>query len=482
MGFLKATGKVLSNATVIAAKGVAAAARGTGTAMHGAARFATDHQDQIASAGCAAARGAGKLMQGTGHFVATAAKAASCRLHASANASDSTAGKMLGSAAGYAADTLAVAGGATRELGAATVRISPAVGGVAGGAISGVLVTASGVVDSVALTDRQLEVARRQLQQLGHRARARSDRRLAALQAAQRGRRRKDLLDLLVIGGCTLGEILRQPDKTPPKVERAFELQYPDLAAGETFAEAVRRIPSDDLIGLVNGVKGKFFEIELVEHLNSGNLPEGLHAELAASATQRGYDVRIVDDAGRTVDELQAKATESAAYVRAALDRYPDFDVSTTKEVYAQLLAMGATERVVDSGISEAILQQKIEAAAGVARDGISVSDLVPSTLGLAAIAMSAFMDKSLSLEQRGTDFGGRTAKAGLSTAAGKLALVATQTWWLALIAGVGSGWLADKGRHKRERYATLQSAIRVLNDREAALSRAPAGMQHGNW
>ena len=34
-----------------------------------------------------------------------------------------------------------------------------------------------------------------------------------------------------------------------------------------------------------DAVKGKLFEVELLEHLNSGGLPDGFHAELAASAT-----------------------------------------------------------------------------------------------------------------------------------------------------------------------------------------------------
>lgn len=470
MGWLKSTVKVLGDVTAIAAKGTAAAVKGTGTALHGTAKFVSKHQDQISSVASAAVRGAGKVVQGTGHVVATGAHVVGRGLHDAGRASNSTAGKALGHAVGYAADALTVAGVATRELGKATAKLAPAVGGTAGGGVAGVLNTVSGVVDSVAITDAQFEEARRQLGQLGQRARMRSDRRLAALQAAQRDRRRKDLLDLLVIGGTTLSDILRHPEQTPPEVERAFALQYPGLAASETFSEAVRRMPTDDLVGIVNGVKGKLFEIELVEHLNSGNLPDGLHAELAASTTQPGYDLRIVDDTGRTVDVLQAKATESAAYVRDALERYPDIDVSTTTEVHAQLLAMGTAERVADSGISEAALQQKVEAAAGAAGDGFEASDLVPSTLGLAVIAMSSFMDKTLSLEQRGAEFGERAAKAGLSGAAGKLAMVATQTWWIALIAGVSSGWLASKGRGKRERYEALRSAIQVLEERETRL------------
>lgn len=92
------------------------------------------------------------------------------------------------------------------------------------------------------------------------------------------------MLDLLVVGGVTLGEIVRDPSKVPADVERAFELAYPGLAShGEMFSDVVQRLPADDIVGLVNGVKGKLFEIELVDHMNAGNLPDGLHAELAGS-------------------------------------------------------------------------------------------------------------------------------------------------------------------------------------------------------
>ena len=89
-------------------------------------------------------------------------------------------------------------------------------------------------------------------------ARERSKRKLASIALAQRERRKKDLLDLLVVGGVTLGEIVRDPSKVPVDVEKAFELAYPGLAShGETFSDVVQRLPADDVVGLVNGVKGR---------------------------------------------------------------------------------------------------------------------------------------------------------------------------------------------------------------------------------
>ena len=252
------------------------------------------------------------------------------------------------------------------------------------------------------------------------------------------------------------------------------------LFRSESFSDAVDRMSANELLGLTSGVKGKLFELELVDHLNHGGLPDGFHAEIAQSATQPGWDIQVTDAQGHVDELLQAKATESASYVKEALERYPDIDVTTTTEVHAQLLAMGLAQNVHNSGISEAVLQAKVDAAAH-AGSAFDASDLVPSSLGLAVIALSAFMNKETSLREKGAAFGSRSAKAGTASAVGKVAMVATQTWWIGLIAGVGSSWLASKGHGKREQYDALKRALEVMKsrtplDHTAVHSRASIG------
>jgi hypothetical protein len=205
-----------------------------------------------------------------------------------------------------------------------------------------------------------------------------------------------------------------------------------------------------------------------VDHLNNGGLPDGFHAAMAESATQPGWDIQISDANGHVSDLLQAKATESASYVQDALERYPSIDVTTTSEVHGQLVAMGLAQDVHNSGISEAVLQAKVEAAThgGAAFDA---SNLVPSSIGLAVIALSVFMNKDGTLREKGAAFGTRSAKAGVSSAAGKLVMVATQTWWLGLIAGVGSSWLASRGHGKREQYEALRGVLGVMRGRSTS-------------
>jgi hypothetical protein len=245
------------------------------------------------------------------------------------------------------------------------------------------------------------------------------------------------------------------------------------VAQNESFSDAVDRMSNDQLVGLASGVKGKLFELELVDHLNSGGLPEGFHAELAQSATQRGWDIQILDDQNHVSELLQAKATESAQYVADALKRYPDIDVTTTTEVHAQMVALGLAQDVHDSGISEAVLQAKVETAMH-GGSTFDASDLVPSSAGLAVIALSVFMNKGATLREKGAKFGVRSAKAGASSAVGKVAMVATQTWWLGLIAGVGSRWLSSVGQEKREQYEILKTALATVKRSQPLL---PDGM-----
>ena len=64
----------------------------------------------------------------------------------------------------------------------------------------------------------------------------------------------------------------------------------------------------------VPSVKGKLFEIEMVDHLNRGGLPDGLHVVIAESATKPGWDIQITDANGQVSELLQAKATESVSF------------------------------------------------------------------------------------------------------------------------------------------------------------------------
>ncbi len=469
MSFFKKTGKILGSAAKLTGQLGVQAVKLSGDALHGTTQIVKAHEHEIGSVAKAAVALSGRALQASGQALAAGAGSVAARAHQAGAQSGGALGKVAGHVAGYTADAVGVVGRAAGSIGSSAQKAAPTVGSATASAMSGVVGTVSGAVDTVALTERDFEKLRRRLQHASTEVRARSQRRLAAIELAQHERRKKDLLDLLVVGGVSLSALVRDPAAVPPEVARAFELAYPGLAAsGETFTDAVQRMSADEVVGLVHGVKGKLFEMELVTHLNDGNLPDGVQAQLAGSATQPGHDIEIVDASGQVVELLQAKATESVAYVQEALQRYPDIDVTTTTEVHAQLVALGAADRVADSGISEAVLQQQVEAAvqAGQVGQVVDVTDLVPSAVGLAVVALSSFMDKSLTMEQRGAEFGGRAAKLGVTGAAAKTVLVATNTWWLGLAVGVGSNWLATYGGNKRQRYEALRRVVVELERR----------------
>lgn len=434
----------------------------------GAASYVGRHQGKIVDVTRKAVQKSGDAMARAGAHAEKAGKqrANTLRKRTAKKTQDQhTAGDR---GAALTASSIEQVGRALRLTGQFTSRSAPSVGAATGGFAIGGASIISEVIDSVAISRSGIDDLRQELHLYGEQAQYESERLQKRIAAAAKGRRRAQMLDLLVVGGVSLAFVVDHPRQLPAEVEQAFELAYPGLAASESFSDVVSRLSTEQLPGFVSGVKGKLFELELVEHFNNGGLPDGLHADLAGSATQSGWDIRILDENDQVVDVLQAKATESVQYIQQALERYPGIDVVTTSEVHAQLLALGMAEGVSNSGISEAALETVLTQAASGAQIGFSASDLVPSVLGMAVISLSLLLDKNMSWAERASEFGSRSARVGAAGAAAKVAMVATQTWWIGLVAGVGSHWLAGKGRARREQYQALREAVDILRDRYA--------------
>jgi len=165
-------------------------------------------------------------------------------------------------------------------------------------------------------------------------------------------------LDAAVIGGYGVRDILAgkvHESQLPPLVMKAFHSQYP-YAGG--FVEFVRDHRGDEsLLGIINGIKGKAFELEYLDYLNHGHLLAGADAELAASPTQEGWDIAIRDADGHIIDHLQLKATESMSYIADAIAHHPEIDVVATHEVFEQMDDPEVLSHLVDSGISNGHLE-----------------------------------------------------------------------------------------------------------------------------
>lgn len=276
------------------------------------------------------------------------------------------------------------------------------------------------------------------------------------LNGAVRTQNRGLLLDTLLVGGETLAAGLAL-GSVPDTVLEAYALAYPNEAATETFAEKVDQLDASQLVGFASGIKGKLFEIEYAKRLSDGMLPEGYTADLADSANNPGWDIAIKGPDSHVVETIQLKATESVDYVRQALERYPEIDVVTTQEVYGQLVMQGLADNITDSGISQDALNRIV----GDAIDSASPEmDFVPTPISLALIAFSVYSRDDLNAFEKSRQLGARSAKSYLAYLAGNATAVATGTWWLGLLGGIGSRLLLDAGRERDLRFAQMEALV----------------------
>jgi hypothetical protein len=165
-------------------------------------------------------------------------------------------------------------------------------------------------------------------------------------------------LDAAVIGGYGIRDILAgnvSEAQISPLVINAFHSQYPH---GGDFIDFVRDHKGDEsLPGIINGIKGKAFELEYLNYLNHGHLPAGAVAELAFSPTQEGWDIAIRDPHGNIIEHLQLKATESLSYIKDAIAHHPEIDVVVTHEVFQHINDPEALSHLIDSGMSNVHLE-----------------------------------------------------------------------------------------------------------------------------
>lgn len=146
-----------------------------------------------------------------------------------------------------------------------------------------------------------------------------------------------------------------------PQMEEAFRLAYPNMELSSLDSYS-----STELNGIVSAWKGKYFEVLMRDELNAGEaigdvqLGLGQTAVLADSPVQAGWDLRILNADGSVATELQLKATESLAYIKDALEHYPEIAILTTDEVLAQ--GSGLLQNVSSSGISNSVLEEAISA------------------------------------------------------------------------------------------------------------------------
>ena len=219
------------------------------------------------------------------------------------------------------------------------------------------------------------------------------------------------VVDSLAVGGDLLSEILAGGSASA-EVHAAYAAAYPDLAGRMSFEDMVRSLHDSQIPGVVAAVKGKLFEMQYMDYLNDGNLPEGYHAELAHAANQPGWDIAVHGPDGHVASLLQMKATDSVEYVRHALERYPDIDVVTTDEVYSQLVMNGVADHVAGSGITNADVTHQV-------MDSVNGSEIqmhwTPPVISLALIGFTAYTLKDVTEYEKARNFGARAGTSYLT-------------------------------------------------------------------
>ena len=363
------------------------------------------------------------------------------------------------------AGVVRVGGHVIGEAGRDAVEHADTFGGGAAGIVSGVATMIGGAADAVGVTEAEVQSARRQF----NTARSVYSLKRAAFDAALLQKYpdpRDRLIEQATIGGMFISEILSR-GFVPDEVAAAYASAYPAESQLMDFREKVDSLNSEsELHGLLNGVKGKLFEMKYVDELNSGGLPDGWHADLAKSATQPGWDLEIVNDHGATQDFISLKATEHVSYVKEALDRYPDIDVVTTSEVYGAMVGTPEGALLVDGGISDITLQSTAQDAADGSAAGLDGAMLSVLALGPAAYRHFVNSDKPMSKQVFG--FTKQVTRAKTASIVGVAATLVVPFWPVGLLAAMGLSMVAAIGNNRREQLCRLT----MLRDQVRAAAR----------
>ena len=269
------------------------------------------------------------------------------------------------------------------------------------------------------------------------------------LELAQGYRRRseREILELAALAtDVSLDRVTNlglEPEADPQFLE-AFRLQYPNVSL-----ESLRGASEERLDGLINGAKGKYFEVLVRDRLNAGEgvgeigLQPGQVARLAESPTQPGWDLRIENEDGSVSELIQLKATESMAYVKRTLDENPGIRVATPSEID------DSTEQILGTDISNEQLEfvtktQMEEHAEGMAEDLLETgAELAADSIPFVSMVTIGV------IEGRNLLAGRSTLQESLSRGARRMGKAAVYDA-IGTVSGIGPGMIAVRVAESR--------------------------------
>ena len=128
-------------------------------------------------------------------------------------------------------------------------------------------------------------------------------------------------------------------------------------ASNDQLADYVQSMEVDQIKGLTNNVKGIYHELSFQHAENTDG--DQYIVELFERTNQPGADVRVINTETGVITEVQLKATNYEAYVRAHNAIYEDIEVFATSEV-----AEGNSD-IASSGFSNSEITGETEAILG---------------------------------------------------------------------------------------------------------------------
>jgi hypothetical protein len=291
----------------------------------------------------------------------------------------------------------------------------------------------------------------------------------------QRAVSSEDFVDAAVIGGVEVAHILAgkvSEAQIPRDVLDAFHAQFPQH--GSSFVDAVNHLSGDPdkLMGLINGVKGKLFEIDYAAWLNDGHLDPGFHAVLADHANNPAWDISIQDAHGHVVDLLQAKATAALAYVQEAINAHPNIDVVVPHELYERIGDHPEVlSHLLDGHESLDHLTGQVAGAADHAEAaGINFHFPVFAIMFAAGQNFHRYRKGSITIEQALLNFGERGALAVIATGAGWVAAAVAHVSLIAIPVSMGTRMLVVQLFHNRDRRKLMDTYIETVSSSRSCL------------
>lgn len=139
----------------------------------------------------------------------------------------------------------------------------------------------------------------------------------------------------------------------PDSLLQAYEAQYPALASERSLHEQWRAVQvdgADAAGGMLSGLKGKLAELHAVEMLEQGGYSD---VAIAASPTQRTWDISALNDAGEPVFfQVKTGAEDYAGDVASDIAESGNIDFLVSSEIAARIreIAPANADGIIDIG------------------------------------------------------------------------------------------------------------------------------------